>query len=752
MNTIQDLAMSTQIVLNPVYAYRINEDRTSVFLFFDDGHEFKAIRNDLVVDVIDQLGKESHTTFSMLAALGNKYKNKEVSETLYDLEKDGFIINPAPELHADLIVQWCNAENTPLMLQHALQNTNVVLQSFGVDDTAFRNRLETVGIQFSSEEKADFAIILTDDVLTPELEAFNKQAMQAEMPWIMARGVGQKLWFTVFIPQETPCWYCFSQAVRRNRAGLLWFDTKKQQDHRGSQLQSKERMLAPMAAAYLENLALHRIFYGDFSDAEGNLYTMNALTGEVDAPRRYTQTTSCSWCTQVMPESDTTFLPLEPRKKKFTNDGGHRTSDPETAFNTYSHLIDPYVGFFRHLRRLDTGENDLVHTFMMQYSQTGLFYDSNALFQTEVGYSYGKGISMWQSKASCLFEAIERYSGQWRTGISVIERTYEDMEERVVHPHDLLQFSDQQYRNRHEWNSNCPEKFVVFDPFDEKKRIEWVAAYSLSTMERVYIPAAYGFYNYPGSGFGSEFLFADSNGCSAGLTREEAILQGLFEVIERDALALAFGHRASFTRVDLTGVTLPYFEEMNVYLASRRRSLEVYRVPSEFDIPCYIAISECLEGERAILSGFGCHLDPTIAVARAVTELGQTLFSESRDSAQRALKDKYREQKYHQVTCLKNSAQEVDERLIDVEKKTTLDVTEDLKICTEMLAGKGIEVLVLDQTDPQLGCPVVKVVVPGMYHFWYRKGGRRMKDVPELNNWCNGALSEEAIEPFWLIV
>jgi oxazoline/thiazoline synthase len=41
-----------------------------------------------------------------------------------------------------------------------------------------------------------------------------------------------------------------------------------------------------------------------------------------------------------------------------------------------------------------------------------------------------------------------------------------------------------------------------------------------------------------------------------------------------------------------------------------------------------------------------------------------------------------------------------------------------------------MEVLVLDQTRPDIGLPVVKVIVPGMRHFWARLGPGRLYDVP----------------------
>ena len=41
--------------------------------------------------------------------------------------------------------------------------------------------------------------------------------------------------------------------------------------------------------------------------------------------------------------------------------------------------------------------------------------------------------------------------------------------------------------------------------------------------------------------------------------------------------------------------------------------------------------------------------------------------------------------------------------------------------------------LVLNQTRPDIGLPVVKVIIPGLRHFWSRFGAGRLYDVPVLD-------------------
>jgi oxazoline/thiazoline synthase len=58
------------------------------------------------------------------------------------------------------------------------------------------------------------------------------------------------------------------------------------------------------------------------------------------------------------------------------------------------------------------------------------------------------------------------------------------------------------------------------------------------------------------------------------------------------------------------------------------------------------------------------------------------------------------------------------------------DLLEDVTAIADDLASRGMEVLVLDQTRPDIGLPVVKVIVPGLRHFWARLAPGRLYEVP----------------------
>ena len=62
-------------------------------------------------------------------------------------------------------------------------------------------------------------------------------------------------------------------------------------------------------------------------------------------------------------------------------------------------------------------------------------------------------------------------------------------------------------------------------------------------------------------------------------------------------------------------------------------------------------------------------------------------------------------------------------------------------------AAKGLEMLVLDQTRADVGLPVVKVIVPGLRHFWARFAPGRLYDVPVQLGWLDQPLRETEFNP-----
>src|SRR5258707_14833809 len=75
------------------------------------------------------------------------------------------------------------------------------------------------------------------------------------------------------------------------------------------------------------------------------------------------------------------------------------------------------------------------------------------------------------------------------------------------------------------------------------------------------------------------------------------------------------------------------------------------------------------------------------------------------------------------------------------------DITDDVRDCQRLVERQGLGMLVLDQTRPEIGLPVAKVIVPGLRHFWARFGAGRLYDVPVRLGWRDRPLAEDELNP-----
>ena len=74
-------------------------------------------------------------------------------------------------------------------------------------------------------------------------------------------------------------------------------------------------------------------------------------------------------------------------------------------------------------------------------------------------------------------------------------------------------------------------------------------------------------------------------------------------------------------------------------------------------------------------------------------------------------------------------------RLTDFPSVAHRDLRDDVRWCQRVVEQRDMELLVLDQTRPDIGLPVVKVIVPGMRHFWPRYAPGRLYDAPVQLGW-----------------
>ena len=443
------------------------------------------------------------------------------------------------------------------------------------------------------------------------------------------------------------------------------------------------------------------------------------------------------------------------RQKQFVADGGHRICSPEETFSRYQHHISPITGVVRELNRLPGP--DLFCNYVASHHFRTVFDDFAALGRNLGGRSAGKGKTVAQARASGFCEAVERYCGVFQGNEAREKGSYVRMGDHAIAPNSCMLFSEQQYQTREEWNDRNQGWFQkVPEPFDPEREIDWTPVWSLTHQEFRYLPTAYCYYGYD-PGYKPD-CWADSNGCAAGNTIEEAILQGLMELVERDSVALWWYNRLRKPQVDIGSFGESYFEQLQQYYQSLDRELWVLDITSDLNIPTFAAItSHKNRTVQNIVLGFGTHFDPKIALSRALTEANQILpnvLSEVDGKTQySASADPLAIQWWKTATLTNQSYLRPDSMLLkkvkdDYKQLVSDDLLEDIKLCQRIVENKNMEILVLEQSRPDVGLKVAKLFVPGLRHMWRRLGPGRLYDVPQQAGWFESFLTEEQLNPF----
>jgi oxazoline/thiazoline synthase len=357
----------------------------------------------------------------------------------------------------------------------------------------------------------------------------------------------------------------------------------------------------------------------------------------------------------------------------------------------------------------------------------------------------GRGLSRTDAVSGCMGESIERYCLHRSGTESIVRASYKELAGEGIHPHRLLMFSERQYAERANWNRAGATPFWVPPRFDEGCTVEWIRAESLTGGSGRLVPANYCFY-----GGRPEFCVSNSNGCAAGRTLDEAILSGLLELIERDAVAIWWYNRINRRRPALAVNEIPGGAKLEAFLHSHNRLLRVFDITPDLGIPTVAAVT-ALSGGGQILMGAACHLDVSTAIQRAVGEACQMLIGMD-DKGRVPLEDFRGGENWLETAVLQGQP-----HLADSPPKTMSPTWRpvpgaNLKSCLDALTRAGLEAYHVDLTRAELGLPVVRVVVPEL-RFWVpRFAPGRLYEVPVKMGWLREPLLEDQLnsEPWFL--
>jgi ribosomal protein S12 methylthiotransferase accessory factor len=427
--------------------------------------------------------------------------------------------------------------------------------------------------------------------------------------------------------------------------------------------------------------------------------------------------------------------------------GGYRTVSSRATVARFRKHVSPLTGVVARLERIEA-DLPMNTNFYAAHNFSAPARNVNELRAGLTGGSFGKGSTAEQAEASALMEAIERYSGIFQGDEIRVTRRFTDFAPGdAIPPNDVLLYSDAQSRPDETLADDSGESQSAPAPFDPSARIEWSPVWSLRDQRFKYIPTSLLFFFYSGPAA----FRADSNGCAAGNTIEEAIVQGFLELVERDAYAIWWYNRLRRAEVDLDHFNDSYVRDLQTQLAETGRKLWVLDVTSDLGIPTYVAILHWMQnGQENIEFGSGAHFDPRIAMLRTLTELNQFLSIGlmGGGTGEKSSLDgvtPLRLEDYPFLTPNSDPAVQPDTG----SAYGPLDNTrEQVNACVDIARRAGLDFLVLDQTRPDVEVPVVRVILPGLRHFYRRFGPGRLYDVPVKLGLQDRPLPESELTPF----
>lgn len=379
----------------------------------------------------------------------------------------------------------------------------------------------------------------------------------------------------------------------------------------------------------------------------------------------------------------------------------HRTRSPRETIEDYSRFM-PLMGITR-LANL-TGLDRIgipVYTAIRPNARS-------------LATSQGKGFDADSAKASALMECIEVWHGE-NTGQPLRLASYLALRDEVP----VVDAAQLPLTGAHPLR------------LDEARL--WIEGWDLMDGRAMWVPFDCASVNMVFPEGQSPTFLRSSNGLASGNHILEALVHALCETIERDADAL-WRSQDRLLQLDLATVTDPWCTWTVDRLQQAGVRVVAWDITSDIGIPvyaCCILEKPDRQNRRSlgIAFGFGCHLSPGVALMRAISEAVQTrltFIAGSRDDLDYAQYSHQQSWDYLEQVW-EETGQPGSIIGFDSEQDASADTfEEDIRLLVSSLRGAGIDhAVAVDLTKPEIGIPVVKVVVPGL------AGPAQAKHLPE---------------------
>lgn len=589
----------------------------------------------------------------------------------------------------------------------------------GVEPGPVVAALARTGISVAREgEAGDLVLVLVDDYLDPNLAELNARALEDGRPWMLAQPEQAELRVgPVFVPDEGSCWECLAQRLRLRRELIDSLRVRFGGDRPAPRVAAPDVLRGVGSALVTSELVAWMT--GARPGLKNLVRTFDARTWE-GTTNHVVWRPQCPACGEGGASEATSAQPIRLRAAAGARSASLRSVPLRVTLERFEHHLSPLTGVVGPLTRV--WGPDQLHVYICDAGVPRIHGDDSEWGEL-MECASGKGTTDEAARASALCEGLERYSGEFAGDEPRRSGTLEKLADIAIHPNDVMGFSPDQYRDRLSWNEAAMTgRTSVPEPFDERDEIEWTPVWSLTRDRERLLPTAMCYYRAAVAG--RQYTGgADSNGAAAGSTLEEAILYGLLELIERDQVAVWWYNGLTAPGINLDSLEEDWLRDARAHVAATGQELWALDLTADLGVPVVVAILT-VPSKGAITIGCGAHLDLARATIRAVTEVFQLGLGGPSGGLGRGV--------HKNLTLDEHPFVRPDPDLPPrtCHQRFTGTVSDGLTMCRQAVEAQNIEILVLDQTRPDVGLPVVKLFAPGLRHFWPRFAQGRLYDVP----------------------
>jgi ribosomal protein S12 methylthiotransferase accessory factor len=707
-------------------------------------HRKFFLYGELYCALASAIGDGDWTIDQLVRGLGRTFPADKIREALTRLFERGYLLPSSAASVGVVAAYWASLGLSPQAVQDRLQACRLRVQSIDVQGAKdFGAALTRLGVRVV-QRSPDLTVALVGDYLDGRLAELNSRHLSDRAPWLLVQPSGIfPLVGPLFTPGESACWRCLADRMQRNREikGML------------DRIQARRVSASPLArqpfgqngiqlAAVEVAKAIATGFATELNDHIISLDLLGAGIAKHYVALR-PQCPSCGRKKLRDPRRRPVPIELDAGTPLVMTSGGYRTALPRATVARFRKHVSPLTGVVSALEPIEA-DVPMNTNYYAAHNFSAPARTVDELREGLSGGSFGKGSTTEQGEASALMEAMERYSGIFQGDEIRAARRFTDFAPgEAIAPNDVMLFSDAQFAQDRALIADPIEARTLPDPFDRSAKIDWSPVWSLRDRCFRYLPTSFLYFFYRGPAE----INADSNGCAAGNTLAEAIVQGFLELVERDCYAIWWYNRLQRREVDLDRFDDSYVRQLRAQLAETGRRLWVLDITNDLGIPSYVAMALWIEdGQENIEFGSGAHFDPRIAMLRALTELNQFLsiaHMRGGDGKKETLDGitPFRLQDHAYLAPTGTPAAPPDSTF------SRLDTREQVMACVGAVGRAGLDFLVLDQTRPDIGVPVARVIVPGMRHFYRRFAPGRLYDVPVKLGWRDRATPESELNP-----